>query len=165
MWRRSLRWLVVGLLLGGMTTWLLVGLVAELLPPNPAIGLVAVGVVSIYVVAVEFELVDHVIQRKRLIPTQVVRKGPYGALQFGFEMGLGTRTFAPSALPLLGVVGCAVFGGLPQGVLTGMGFGIGRAMMAHGYRRWNESWVEALGRLRWVLVAGFLSIVAVTVLE
>ncbi len=49
------------------------------------------------------ELVDHVIQRKRLIPTQVVRKGPYGALQFGFEMGLGTRTFAPSALPLRAV--------------------------------------------------------------
>ncbi len=37
--------------------------------------------------------------------------------------------------------------------------------MAHGYRQWNESWVEALGRLRWVLVAGFVLIVAVTVLE
>ena len=79
-------------------------------------------------------------------------------------MGLGTRTFAPSALPLLGVVCCAVFGGLPQGAVAGVGFGIGRAMMAHGYRQWNESWVEALGRLRWVLVVGFLLIVAVTVL-
>ncbi|CUR62560.1 membrane hypothetical protein [metagenome] len=55
-------------------------------------------------------------------------RGPtYGALQFGFEMGTGLRTFMTSVLPHA-IALCALFF-LPtaDAVLAGFGFGAGRA--------------------------------------
>jgi hypothetical protein len=69
-------------------------------------------------------------QNARLVPSDIiVRTDGSGALQFGFEMGTGMRTFMPSHLPYLALA-LAVFV-LPwwSAPLLGLSFGIGRTIM------------------------------------
>ncbi len=68
-------------------------------------------------------------QRRRLVPQSIVGKEPnIGALQFGYELGLGFRTFIPSALPYALVL-TAVSYGFVASLLGGLGFAAGRMIM------------------------------------
>jgi hypothetical protein len=98
--------------------WLAVGLV----------GLTALLVLlrDIGLVAVPFP------QSRRQVRQSVLGMQPSsGALMFGFEMGTGARTYMTGAAPYIVVVGALVADGhgpVP-GVLTGVGFGLGRGLI------------------------------------
>lgn len=67
-------------------------------------------------------------QNARQVPERVQLRGPrYGALQFGFEMGTGLRTFMTSVLPHAIALCALLFLPTADAVLAGMGFGAGRA--------------------------------------
>jgi len=88
-----------------------------------------------------------------------------GPLQFGFEMGTGLRTFAPSALPL-GIVVMALLWSpnAAEGLAVGMGFGFGRFLAIPARRgdpeRWDRRISEAKRPTRLILVTAFALIVA-----
>jgi hypothetical protein len=75
--------------------------------------------------------------------------GRRGALQFGFEMGTGVRTFMTSGLPHLLAVALLLLSGVPEAVLAGLAFGAGRAWMTLS-RLWSgdtDAWDAGL--VRW----------------
>ena len=88
------------------------------------------GLFAIVVLAREFGIISfNVPQNARLVPEHVQYRGEVGALQFGFEMGTGMRTYSPSALPhlaLLSVIMVVPFG---PAFLIGAGFAVGRLIM------------------------------------
>jgi hypothetical protein len=123
---------VLGLLAGALTSGLVAGAVGgivSLVPVAPRTWLAA----GILAVMLGFELAGRPLnlpQRRRLVPQEVIRRADVeGPLQFGFEMGTGVRTFMPTALPHALVVFVVLLGGLGPGVLAGLGFGLGRALM------------------------------------
>ncbi|MCZ3390010.1 MAG: hypothetical protein LH645_13070 [Actinomycetia bacterium] len=70
-------------------------------------------------------------QNKRLVPITVFRLGErFGPIQFGFEMGSGIRTYVTSSLPYLLVVATVLLASLPEALVAGGGFAIGRSAMA-----------------------------------
>jgi hypothetical protein len=69
-------------------------------------------------------------QNRRLLPQEITTtKSRDGALQFGFEMGTGLRTYLPTALPLCLCALVVLMGSIPVGLLAGIGFAAGRALM------------------------------------
>ena len=69
-------------------------------------------------------------QNARQVPEKVQLRGPrYGALQFGFEMGTGLRTFMTSVLPhAVGLCGL-MFLPTSYALIAGLGFGVGRSVV------------------------------------
>jgi len=69
-------------------------------------------------------------QNARQVPQSVIDDGHrYGALQFGFEMGTGVRTYMTSGLPHALAVALLVLPSLPAALMAGVAFGAGRALM------------------------------------
>lgn len=69
-------------------------------------------------------------QARRAVPqTVIARWRVEGPLQFGFEMGTGVRTFMPTALPHALLVTLVLAGAPGPGLVAGVGFGAGRALM------------------------------------
>jgi hypothetical protein len=69
-------------------------------------------------------------QNARLVPSDIiVRTGGSGALQFGFEMGTGMRTFLPSHLPYLALGVALLVCPWWAAPLVGLSFGFGRTVM------------------------------------
>ncbi|RBQ20128.1 hypothetical protein DP939_09915 [Spongiactinospora rosea] len=94
-------------------------------------------------------------ENRRLVPEHVVLRGRVaGALQFGFEMGTGMRTYSPSALPHL-LLAALLLAVPPVGALAAAtGFAAARwtaaaATVAHdgptpgGDGTWNARWRAA----------------------
>ncbi|MBM0125354.1 hypothetical protein IMY96_11410 [Pimelobacter simplex] len=112
-------------------------------------------------------------QNARLVPQRVVDAGPkLGALQFGFEMGTGSRTYVTSSLPYLLVLALALAASPIEAVVAGAGFGLGRALMSSS-RTWSrpvEVWDEVLlGQERalrlWTFALGGLAAAAIALMS
>ncbi len=123
----------IGLVVGGVTSALLLGMLAGVASMIPSI-LVRVGAMSVAVVAVGREMGFIQIplpEYRRLVPKNVFSKGPRrSALQFGFELGTGVRTYVSSTAPYL--LAFAIVFELPAplvALIVGTGFGLGRSLM------------------------------------
>ena len=160
---------MVGTGAGALTTALLAALAGSLVQavtsPVVAVGLLA-GL-AVFVLGGELGahrwLLPH---RPAQVPSTVVDQGPdLGALRFGYEMGTGMRTHMPSNLPYLALASLVLLGSWPHGLLTGLGFGLGRCWMALGRHysqasdRWDRQWHRFEPWLRRVL-----ALIAVTAL-
>ncbi|MET9594589.1 hypothetical protein ABZY45_27245 [Streptomyces sp. NPDC006516] len=146
-----------GLLAGGVLTagvlWLLSGLFTPL-PAGVRQGLI-VAVALLAVLRDAGTLSLRLPQNARQIPQDVLRRHLVrGALQFGFELGTGVRTYVSASAPYAMAVAVLLSGGSPAPALAaGLGFGAGRALTP-ALRRLSgngERWDDLLaGRLRGV---------------
>lgn len=161
-WRgtRNVTFFNRGLLLGGTATGVLLLLpaaVAQAAIPLP-VRLAVLGVlIAITIGADGGVLPFRLPQNARQVPSSiVVRADGSGALQFGFEMGTGLRTFMPTHIPYL-LVGFAVMM-VPwwAAPLLGATFGAGRALMVHSAVRLGDAraWDQAFAARRG-LINGF----------
>ncbi|MEU4382618.1 hypothetical protein [Micromonospora echinofusca] len=120
--------LIAGGLLSGSVLWLLSGLSAPLPVPWRYAGIVAVALLGLLR---EVGLVPlRLPQNARQVPQDVLQRSlRRGALQFGFEMGTGVRTYVSASAPYVLAV-AVLLGGqrLHVAMLAGIGFGVGRAM-------------------------------------
>jgi hypothetical protein len=112
--------------------------------------------VALFVLAGECGLHRVTLPHRRIqVSSAVIGAGSEaGALQFGFEMGCGVRTHMPSNLPYLPLVALLLVGGWATALLTGLGFGLGRAAMALGHHHcrngtwWDRQWQRHGHRVR-----------------
>jgi hypothetical protein len=137
----------LGLLLGGTLTagvlWLLSGLTA---PLPGAVRTGAILAVALLGVAREAGWLRVPLpQNARQIPQEVLRsRVRRGALQFGFELGTGVRTFVSASAPYVVALGLLLSHQGPiTTILTGTGFGAGRAVTAavryaSRYDEWDD---------------------------
>ncbi len=122
---------VIGLLSGGLLSGLVLGLLSGLAQPLAATwrypAIVALAVLGLLRDAGIVRI--PVPQNARQVPQEVLRRDMLrGALQFGFELGTGVRTYVSASAPY--VLALAVLLGgqsLWVAALTGLGFGAGRA--------------------------------------
>ncbi len=131
-----------GALLTALCVWLMSGLVAPL-PVEVRVVLLSVGAVFVWLCK-EGPLVGVVAlpEARRQIPTEVFGNGlVQGAYRFGFELGTGVRTYAPSPAPYILFL-TLVFAQLTlmQTLLVGVGFGIGRALPLLTHSSTSERW-------------------------
>jgi hypothetical protein len=151
----------VGLLAGGVCTatalWLLSGL-ASAVPLDWRYGVVVV-------VAVLAALRDADVlwipmpQNARQVPQDVLQRHLLrGSLQFGFELGTGVRTYVTASAAYVVAIALLLVGdGYLDALLTGVGFGLGRAAtplmrVASGS---GDAWDRTMGRrLPLMTVAG-----------
>jgi hypothetical protein len=143
-----------GLLLGGTLTatvlWLLSGLTAPLPHAVRAGAIVAVAALG---VAREAGWVRIPMpQNARQIPQEVLRTHVRrGALQFGFELGTGVRTFVSASAPYVVALGLLLaHRDAATTILAGTGFGAGRAVTAAArYASRHDEWDDRrLTRMR-----------------
>lgn len=105
-------------------------------------------------------------QNRRLVPQTILAANSIaGPLQFGFEMGTGLRTFAPSALPLATVAMALLWApNAIEGLALAVGFGLGRTLAIPARRgdpeRWDHRMSVAKGPVRLILAAAFAIVVA-----
>lgn len=135
----------------------MLGALPQLAVPFPARAAV-VGAAALVVLAREAGLVAfRVPENGRLVPEDVQHRREWGALQFGFEMGTGMRTYSPSALPhlaLLAVVLVVPFAAAPA---VAAGFAAGRFVQPLLSNAWSDDggwaavWDRAQHRVRAVL--------------
>jgi hypothetical protein len=158
----------LGLLLGGTLSatvlWLLSGLAAPVPGPVRTGAILTVGVLG---VAREAGWVRIPMpQNARQIPQEVLRyRVRRGALQFGFELGTGVRTFVSASAPYVVALGLLLaHQGPVTTILTGTGFGVGRAVTATvRYASRHDEWDDR--RLtRMPLVAGGIGVTVLAAL-
>ncbi len=140
-------------------------LVRPVLPPVVRVGLVIA--VALFVLAGECGLHRVTLPHRRAqVPSTVIASGgDAGALRFGFEMGAGVRTHMPSNLPYLSLMAVLLVSTWPAALVSGLGFGLGRAAMALGrhYSRdatwWDNQWqrYERTLRIALALAAALLT--------
>jgi hypothetical protein len=131
--------------LGGTLTaavlWLLSGLSA---PLPGAVRTAAILAVAALGVAREAGWVRIPLpQNARQIPQDVLQhRITRGALQFGFELGTGVRTYVSAAAPYVVALGLLLAHQGPVAtILTGTGFGAGRAATAAArYASRDDEW-------------------------
>lgn len=101
-------------------------------------------------------------QNARQVPSNIiVRQDGSGALQFGFEMGTGLRTFMPTHLPYVLVSMVLLAAPWWSAPVAGFCFGTGRAIMVlSAVRLGNASaWDGAFAaRKKMILVVCWLSV-------
>ena len=129
--RRNIGIYSIGLLAGasasGVVVWVLSGLLSPL--PHAARALLVAACV-VAAVARDLRLIAFTLpENRRLVPERVFEHGVgRGALQFGFEMGTGVRTYVPSTTPYLLVIALTMLGAGPSSIaLAALGFSTGRA--------------------------------------
>lgn len=140
------------MLTGGLVAGVLlvtVGSLARPLIPTPAAAGVA-GSAAVLVLLEESGLLRlRWPQNRRQVPQWIIDDGGRaGALQFGFEMGTGARTFATSALPHLLALCLLLLGTWAHALVAGSAFGLGRAWMALARERHRDTpaWDRGLRR-------------------
>jgi len=96
-------------------------------------------------------------QNQRQVPQEVFGVGrSLGALQFGFEMGTGVRTYVTSTAPFIVLLGVILLadGDALVAVAAGFGFGLGRAAMplSRYLSQRRHAWDARLdAHLRWMV--------------
>ncbi|MFC4945602.1 hypothetical protein [Pseudonocardia sp. GCM10023141] len=114
------------------------GALPQALIPAP-VRWVLFGVLALAVVAREAGVVAfRVPQNARLVAEDVQHLRQWGALQFGFEMGTGMRTFSPSALPHLVLVAVVLVVPFPAAFAVAAGFAAGRLAMPLLSNAWSD---------------------------
>jgi hypothetical protein len=109
-------------------------------------------------------------ENARLVPEDVQHRGQWGALQFGFEMGTGMRTYSPSALPHLALAAVVLVVPLPAAAAVAAGFAAGRLAMPVLSNAWSddggwtELWASAERVVRPVLAVACVGALAVATL-
>ncbi len=120
------------------------------LPPSVRVGVL--GLVAVVVLGAEVcGRGLRLPQNARAVPVTVIHQGPVaGPLQFGFEMGTGLRTYMTSGAPHVLLVALVLLSGPLGGVVAGLGFGLGRAMMtaARGAADTPREWDRTFSRQR-----------------
>jgi hypothetical protein len=145
------RFFGAGLLLGALLVAFAAGAVGALpqaLLPDPARHALFV-LVAVPVLLREAGLVRFPVpQNARLVPEDVQHLRRWGALQFGFEMGTGMRTYSPSALPHLVLVAVLLVVPLPAAFVLAAGFALGRLAMPLLSNAWSDdgSWTAVWAR-------------------
>ena len=141
------RFFGTGLLLGALVVAFVAGAVGALpqsLLPAPVryalFALVAVPVLLREIGVVRFPVPENA----RLVPEDVQHLCRWGALQFGFEMGTGMRTYSPSALPHLVLAAVLLVVPLPAAFGLAAGFALGRLAMPVLSNAWSDdgAWTQ-----------------------
>ncbi|GAA2414657.1 hypothetical protein GCM10010191_25860 [Actinomadura vinacea] len=124
----------LGLLLGGSLSataiWLLSGLAA---PLSSSVRIAAILAIALLGAAREFGVVHLPLpQNARQIPQEVLQfRLRRGSLQFGFELGMGVRTYVSASAPYVLALGLLLsHQALLPTLLAGTAFGAGRALSA-----------------------------------
>ncbi|AZK94591.1 MULTISPECIES: hypothetical protein [Streptomyces] len=156
-----MQYFVRGLFLGGFATGLLLLLPAALVQAvaPDTVRTAAFTAAAVVFLAIEIRLLPfRMPQNARLVPSDiVVRTDGSGALQFGFEMGTGLRTFVPSHLPYVAIAALLFAGPWWATPLGGLAFALGRALMVRSSVRsgdasaWDAAFVERRRRILWLL--------------
>jgi hypothetical protein len=125
-------------------------------PDRLALGVVAA--VAVAAIAREIGLVRFALpQNRRQVPQSVFYKGRrVAALQFGFEMGTGVMTYTTAAAPYVAAAMLLMANGQWQlPIATGVGFGLGRAMMplSRYLSGTDDAWDDRLTRRTTVIAA------------
>jgi hypothetical protein len=114
------------------------GAVPQALLPAPVrwalFVLVALPVLAREAGVVRFRVPENA----RLVPEDVQHLRQWGALQFGFEMGTGMRTYSPSALPHLALVAVVLVVPFGPALALGAGFAAGRLLMPLLSNAWSD---------------------------
>ena len=130
-----------GLLLGAVVVAFVAGVLGALpqaLVPAP-VREVLFGVLALAVLGREAGWWRfRVPENARLVPERVQHLGEWGALQFGFEMGTGMRTYSPSALPHLLLAAIVLVVPFPAGFAVAAGFAAGRLAMPLLSNAWSD---------------------------
>jgi hypothetical protein len=124
------------------------GALPQLLLPAP-VRWVLFGLPAVAVLARECGLVRfRVPENARLVPEDVQHLRHWGALQFGFEMGTGMRTYSPSALPHLVLAAIVLVVPFGPAFAVAAGFASGRLAMPLLSNAWSDdgSWTELWSR-------------------
>ncbi len=140
-----------GLLLGALLVAFVggaLGALPQALVPAPVrwglFGLAAVAVLGREAGLWRFRVPENA----RLVPEDVQHLQEWGALQFGFEMGTGVRTYSPSALPHLALAAIVLVVPFPAAFALAAGFAAGRLAMPLMSNGWSDdgSWTEVWTR-------------------
>lgn len=142
----------LGLLMGGVLTAGVLWLLSGLFTPLPAGGRQVLIVAAALAAALRDagRLTLRLPQNARQIPQDVLRRHlARGALQFGFELGTGVRTYVSASAPYAIAVAVLLSGGsYAPALAAGLGFGAGRALTP-ALRRLSgdgERWDDRLAR-------------------
>jgi hypothetical protein len=98
----------------------------------------------------------HLPENRRLVPEYVFAKGrTLGALQFGFELGTGVRTYVPAVAPyVLAVALVLVSSDVTEPVAAAFGFAAGRAIVPWAWLAttpaWQAGFAERASIVRWL---------------
>ena len=136
-----IRYFGTGLLLGGVLVAFAAGVLGAL--PHVLVPVqvrqALFGLVALPVLLRELGLVRFAVpQNARLVPEDVQHLRQWGALQFGFEMGTGMRTYSPSALPHLVLVAIVLVVPFPAAFAAAAGFAAGRLAMPLLSNAWSD---------------------------
>lgn len=171
-WRSSTKQTTVlvyfslGLVLGGMLSagilWVLSGLFA---PLPQRVSWAVVLTAATLGVSREFGWVKIALpQNARQIPQEVLRRRVrLGAMQFGFELGSGVRTYVSSSAPYVLIIAIVLLGPGPVvALLVGAAFGVGRATTAiQGYVYGHTAWdAYRMSQLAWATRLSTVSILS-----
>ena len=137
--------------MGGAVTatiaWALSGITEPVDPVLRAALLVAIAVV---LALREFGVLNFALPDPgRQVPQSVFRKRhAWAAVQFGFEMGTGVRTFVTASTPFIALAAVLLAGPpLPLAIVAGVSFGLARAVppvhrfLATDRQQWDV-WLE-----------------------
>lgn len=150
-------------------------LLSRLLSPVPApTRLTALGLAVFAAVVIDvLGKADALPQNRRQIPKQVFSGDVLRAAgQFGFEMGLGTRTYVSTSAPYLLAFSVVMLGpGAAHLAMATTGFGLGRSMVlllraasGGGDSEWDErlaaglKWLVPLSTLLGATCAAFAAV-------
>lgn len=131
---KTLGYFISGLLLGGACVGTLLWLASGLVQPMPhsARQLVVIAVVLLALLHDWGLLTFALPQRQHQVPRETVRDaGPFAMVRFGFELGVGFRTFVTAAVPYaLAVAVTLLIQDAVAAIAVGLCFGLGRALLA-----------------------------------
>ncbi len=141
------RYFGTGLLLGAVPVAFVaavLGAIPQALVPGP-LRWALFGVAAVAVALRECGVITfRVPENARLVPEGVQHLREWGALQFGFEMGTGMRTYSPSALPHLALLAVVLVVPFPAAFTLAAGFAAGRLAMPLLSNAWSDdgAWTE-----------------------
>ena len=122
----------------------MLGALPQALIPAP-VRAALIGLPALVVLGRELGLWRFAVpENARLVPEEVQHRAHWGALQFGFEMGTGMRTYSPSALPHLALAAVVLVVPLPVAPAVAVGFAVGRFAMPMLSNAWSDdgAWTE-----------------------
>lgn len=108
------------------------------------LSILALGTTAILAFGRDLNLISvNLPEARRQVPRSIFQKPIMeAAIQFGFEMGTGARTYLTSSTPYVAAVAVFLFApSYAAAAITGVGFGAGRAGMP------LARWASGLGQL------------------